>query len=131
MADALLRALGTNADQRITDAQARAYAESVVEQSTLTLDDVDVPWSLESISVPPYQNLKLASGTIRIYTVAKRPDRAGAHILSYENRYRPAKSQWIANILLQPDPGWRYEVTGQQRSDDGRRLTVRYTGAHP
>jgi hypothetical protein len=131
VAGALLRALDTDADQRITDAEARAYAEGVIRQSTLALDDVPVSWSLESVSVPPYQNLALASDTIKIYTVAKRPDAAGPHTLSYENRYEPAKSQWIANIFLQPGPGWRYEVTAQQRSDDGRLLIVRYTGAHP
>jgi hypothetical protein len=131
VAGALLIALDTHADQSITDAQARAYAESVVQQSSLVLDDAAVPWSLESVSVPPYQNLKLASDTIKIYTVAKRPDRAGPHTLRYENRYEPAKSQWIANIFLQPGPDWRYEVTGQRRSDDGALLTVTYTAAPP
>jgi hypothetical protein len=139
VADAVLTVLNpkTNkeadqeADHIITDAQARAYAQSVLQQSTLVLDGVAAPWSLERVSVPPYQNLKLATDTIKIYAVAKRPDRAGALTLRYENRYQPAKSQWIANVFLQPGPDWRYEITGQQHSDDGRLLTVTYTAASP
>jgi hypothetical protein len=131
VAGALLRALDTNLDRCITDTEARAYAESVMKQSTLMLDHVAVPWTLENVSVPPYQHLELGSDTIRIYAVAKHPDRAGAQTLTYENRYEPAKSRWIANIFLQPGAGWRYEVTGQQRSDDSRLLTVTYIGAQP
>jgi hypothetical protein len=123
--------LDTNTDQQIADADARAYAEDVAKQSTLVLDGVATSWTSERVSVPPYQTLKLESGSLKIYAVAKRADRAGAHTLSYQNGYTPAKSQCIANIFLQPGSGWRYEVTGQDRSDDGRLLTVRYVGAHP
>jgi hypothetical protein len=35
----------------------------------------------------------------------------------------------MANVFLQPGEGWQYRVTGQQRSDDGRQLTVHYTAA--
>ena len=48
-------------------------------------------------------------------------------MLAYENRYRPAESRPIANIFLPPASAWRYAVTGQDRSPDGRRLTVRYS----
>ena len=127
VAEALLRALDAHADQYITDAEARDYAESVLRQSTLMLDEMALSWRLEKVRVPPYGTLALAADTIRIYAVARRPDRAGTHRLSYENRYAPAKSQVTANVFLQPGPDWRYEVTGQQRGDDGRHLAVTYT----
>ncbi|MFC4640362.1 hypothetical protein [Deinococcus hohokamensis] len=46
--------------------------------------------------------------------------------LSYQNRYQPVKSQWTANVFLQPGRGWQYQITGQGRSNDGRDLTVQY-----
>ncbi len=126
VAGTLLTSLDANADRRITDAEARAYAGRVLAQSTLALDGVAAPWTLDKVSAPPYQNLQTGNGILKIYAVAKRPERTGAQTLSYQNRYQPAKSQCIANIFLQPAPGWQYQVTNQQRSDDGRQLTVKY-----
>jgi len=127
VAGTLLKSLDANADGRITEAEARAYAGRVLAQSTLALDGVAVPWRLDKVSVPPYENLETGNDILKIYAVAKRPDRTGTHSLSYQNRYQPAKSQWTANVFLQPTAGWQYQVTGQQRSDDGRQFTVKYT----
>jgi hypothetical protein len=127
VAGTVLESLDTNTDQRITDVEARAYAGRVLAQSTLTLDGAAAPWTLDKVSVPPYQNLQTGNDILKIYAVAKRPDRTGPQTLSYQNRYQPAKSQCIANVFLQPAAGWQYQVTGQQRSDDGRQLTVKYT----
>jgi hypothetical protein len=126
---AVLRSLDANTDRRVSDAEARAYAEQVLKQSSLTLDGVSLSWRLERVSVPPYQSLSREGDTLKIYAIAMRAEQAGVHTLSYVNRYQPAKSQCIANIFLQPGAGWRYQVDGQQHSDDGRLLTVRYAGA--
>lgn len=132
VAATVLKSLDTNGDQQITEAEARAYAGLVLAQSTLKLDGTAATWTLDKVSVPPYQNLKLGSDTLKIYAVAKRPDLAGSHTLSYQNRYQPVKSQWIANIFLQPNTLWQYQVDGQQHSNDGRGLTVKYIAKkHP
>jgi hypothetical protein len=131
VADAVLRALDANGDRRITDAEARTYAERVLKQSTVTLDGAPAAWRLDRVNAPSYESLKFATDTFKVYAVAVRPDRPGAHSLAYDNRYQPAKSQCIANIFLQPGSGWRYQVTGQKHSDDGRRLSVSYTIARP
>src|SRR5579872_6470883 len=131
VAAALLRDMDPNRDQRISDAEARAYAAHVLQQSTLMLDGTAAAWRLDKVSVPPYQNVLLATDTLKIYAVAARTERAGAHTLRYDNGYQPAKSQCIANIFLQPGAGWRYQVAGQRHSDDGRQLAVDYTGARP
>jgi hypothetical protein len=81
--------------------------------------------------LPAYQALKLQGDTLKIYAVAARADRAGPHRLSYDNRYRPAASRTIANIFLKSAAGWRYRVVHQQRSNDGRRLSVDYTITRP
>lgn len=131
VAGAVLRSLDARPDRLITDAEARAYAERVLAQSAILLDGVAAAWRLEKVSTPPYDALRLKADTLKIYAVAARPDQVGSHSLSYHNRYRPADSQCIANIFLQPGPGLRYRVTGQTHSDDGRVLTVSYTSARP
>ncbi len=126
VAKTMLSALDHNADKRVTDLEARAYARAVLDQSTFMLDGVAGYWVLHGVTVPPFRSLELGTDTIKIYAVAKRPDRAGARTLTYQNRYAPGKSVWAANVFLQQAVGWHYQVTGQQRSDDGQRLTVRY-----
>jgi hypothetical protein len=127
----LIKALDPNADGKVSAAEARVFAGQVLTQSSLTLNGAALRWTLDEVTVPPLQNLKVGSDTIKIYAVAQRSDRAGAAILTYQNRYQPVKSQWMANIFLQPGAGWQYAVTGQQHSNDGRGLTVKYTAVHP
>jgi hypothetical protein len=129
VAGALLKALDPDNDQRVTAPEARAYAQQVLNQSSLVLDGAPARWRVERVETPDYASLKLQSDTLKIYAVADRPDRPGPHTLGYDNRYQPAKSQCIANVFLQPGGGWRYAVTGQKHSPDGRSLTVAFTGS--
>lgn len=125
-----IQALDPNADGKVTEAEARAYALRVLRQSTLQVNSAAVPWTLDQVEVPPVPALKVG-GVIKIYATARRPDRTGAQTLTYQNRYQPVKSQWMANIFLLPGAGWQYGVTGQQHSNDGRGLTVTYTVTRP
>ena len=122
----VLKALDSNGDKAVSEAEGRAYGEQVVKQSTLTLGGKAAAWRLDRVSVPPYQALMEETATIKVYAIAQRPDRAGAQTLTYGNSYQPAKSQVIANIFLQPGGGWKYRVTGQKHTQDGRGLTVNY-----
>ena len=130
VAATVLKALDANGDQSISEAEAKAFAQRVLEQLSLSLDRKALRWTLDKVTAPPYQNLKLGSDTLKIYAIAKRTDQTGEHTLVYHNRYQPAKSQWTANIFLQP-AAWQYQVLGQQRSSDGKQLTVKYTAARP
>ena len=126
VAGALLQALDADADRTITVAEAQRYARRVLAQSTLMLDDVAVPWTLGEVNAPAYRALQAGGGTISIRAVAKRPDTAGPHVLSYRNDHQPGPSLRVANIFLEPGEGWRYRVVTQQRSDEGAQLTVAY-----
>ncbi|BDP43285.1 hypothetical protein DAETH_32540 (plasmid) [Deinococcus aetherius] len=121
----IIKALDPNGDGKVTAAEARTYAGRVLGQSTLSLNGVAVPWTLEKVEVPPVALLK-EGGVLKIYATARRADRPGAQTLTYQNRYQPVKSQWVANIFLLPGAGWQYGVTGQGHSNDGRQLTVKY-----
>lgn len=130
VAGSFIKALDPNADGKVSAAEARVYARQVLGQSSLRVNSVAVPWTLDQVEVPPVPALKVG-GVIKIYATAKRPDRAGAQTLTYQNRYQPVKSQWMANIFLLPGADWQYAVTGQQHSNDGRQLTVTYTVTRP
>ena len=127
MADTVLKPLDANADGKITDAEANAYARKVLAQSTPKLGGAAVAWTLDRVQVPPYADLKTGNAILKIHAAAKRPESAGAQTLRYHNRYQPARSQCIANVFMQPAAGWQYQVTGQTHSDDGRQLSVKYT----
>ncbi|WP_424952005.1 hypothetical protein [Deinococcus sp.] len=131
VAGTLLGALDANGDGKASDAEGRAYAAKVLARSTLTVGGAAVPWTLDTVTVPPLNILRIGGDTLKIYASAKRPDAVGAQTLSYHNRYQPARSQWIANVFLQPAGGWQYAVTGQQHSADGQQLTVKYTVSRP
>jgi len=122
----VLKSLDPNGDRTVSKAEGRAFGERVLQQSSLTLGGKTTAWRLDRVSVPPYAALVQDTATIKVYAVAPRPDRAGPQILTYANSYQPAKSQWIANIFLQPGGGWTYRVVSQKHTDDGRGLTVNY-----
>ena len=131
VAGSVLGALDANADGQVSAAEERAYAARVLGQSSLTLGGAAAKWTLDTVTVPPLNILKVGGDTLKIYASAKRPDVAGKQTLGYQNRYQPAKSQYIANIFLQPGAGWGYGVSGQTHSRDGRSLTVTYTVSRP
>ena len=131
VAGALLHVLDANADRTIAAAEARGYARRVLRQSTLTLDGVAVSWTLNEVNVPSYQSFETGSGTISIHAVAERPDSPGPHVLSYRNDHHPAASLPMANVFLLPGEGWQYRVVSQQRTDDGREITVSYNVDRP
>ncbi|PYE53836.1 hypothetical protein [Deinococcus yavapaiensis] len=122
---AVVTALDTNKDGVVSHQEARAYGMKVLGRSTLKIDGKTVPWTLGTVEVPSLSTLRLGN-VIKIYATAKRSDAAGTRTLSYQNRYQPAKSSWIANVFLQPASGWQYRVTKQARSNDGRTLAVTY-----
>ncbi|WP_425144947.1 hypothetical protein [Deinococcus sp.] len=125
-----LRTIDANADGQISASEARTFARQVLAQSRVTVGGVDTPWALDQVVTPPYQNLLTGNDVLKIYAVARRPDRAGAGTFTYQNRYQPVKSRWMANVFLLPAAGWQYGVSGQQHSTDGQTLTVTYTAVH-
>jgi hypothetical protein len=131
VASSVLKALDANQDGKVQPQEAQSYARNVLSQSTLKLNGQNTLWTLQSTEIPPLEDLRLGSATLKIYAQAKRTDLAGVHSLSYLNRYTPAKSQWVANVFLQPSDQWVYQVNAQKHSNDGQTLSVQYTVKKP
>ncbi|MDB5441520.1 MAG: hypothetical protein JWM33_3947 [Caulobacteraceae bacterium] len=126
IAAGVLAALDANGDKKISATEARAFALEVLKASSLSLDGKRAVWNVEKVVAPPYSNLLIGADTLKIYATAKRPEVKGPHSFDYRNSFQPAKSQWTANVFLQPAGGWSYQVAGQARTLDGQGLGVRY-----
>jgi hypothetical protein len=125
VAAGIARAVDANGDGRISDAEARAYAEQVLKASSLTIDGVRTSLRLQGVRAPSYASL--AQGDIlHIYAVAGTRMRPGPVTLRYANRYAPVKSQCQASVFLSVGGGWSFAVDHQGHSPDGRQLDVAY-----
>jgi hypothetical protein len=127
----VMGALDGDSDRSITDAEARAFAEMVLERSSLMIDGETLALKVQSVTVPPYDMLEQAGDTLRIFASAGHADTQGKHVLHYVNSYVPARTLRDANVFLQPGGDWVYEVMAQDGSDDGSELTVEYTATAP
>ena len=125
VAGGIARSVDANGDGRISDAEARAYGERVLQASSLTVDGRVLPLRLSGVKAPSYANL--AQGDIlHVYAVASTRMRPGPAALRYANRYAPVKSQCQANVFLSTGGGWSFTVDRQGHSADGRLLDVAY-----
>jgi hypothetical protein len=125
VAAGIARQVDANGDGRISDAEARAFGERVLRDSSLTLDGVKTPLRLRNVRAPSYANL--ARGDIlHVYATASTRMRPGPVSLRYANRYAPVKSQCQANVFLSVGGGWAFAVDRQGHSADGRQLDVAY-----
>jgi hypothetical protein len=126
VAGPLLHAMDGDGNRMVTGAEARIYAGDVLARSSLSLDHVATSLVAGDAEVPPYRRIEPGGTTISIHGTAQRLDSVGAHVLTYRNDHQPGASRRTAHVFLRPGNGWQYRVTGQQRSDDGRQLTVTY-----
>ncbi len=62
--------LDPDADQRITDREARAYGERVLGRLQLRADGQPLQTILSKADVPPYRTIQAGYGTIRLHAQA-------------------------------------------------------------
>lgn len=92
--------LDSDGGQQIADAEGRAYVDSVLRQLMLHLDRQPLVLTVTEIDMPPYLNIQLRYGTIRVFAVATRPaDMTGTHTLDYENKYAPTGAAHQVNAF--------------------------------
>lgn len=128
IADKVLAWIDTNSDGRISDAEARTYAEEMLRSVKLKVDGRLAPVELIKSSFPEWSDVRLGVGVIRLRAVAKIPlTRAGQHVISFLNTHRPTSSVYLVNALVPDDP--RIQL-GQPRRDYGQLgMTLDYTVA--
>jgi hypothetical protein len=116
----------TNRDGEISNAEGDAYARQMLRSVVLSVDGRHVPVTLVEASYPPFRDMSLGVGTIRLRATAKVPvARAGHHQVSFLNTHRPDSSVYLVNALV---PANSRITLGEQKRDTAQHgLTLDYT----
>jgi hypothetical protein len=126
VAETVLSDIDVDANRSISAAEARAYAERVLQAIALDVDGTPLDVELVDSTFPAIDAVLNGDGTARIQAVASMPRLAeGRHHLRYRNAYRSDIGVYLANALV-PD-GDRVTVSAQRRDVDQRDLVIDYT----
>jgi hypothetical protein len=118
--------IDTNRDGQISNAEAEAYARQVLGSVALSVDGRPAPIALVEIRVPPFREMNLGVGTIRVRATANvSATAAGRHQVSYFNMHRSESSVYLVNALVPTDA--RIQIAGQRRDRSQHGLTLDYS----
>ena len=118
--------IDTNRDGQISNAEGEAYARQVLGSVALSVDGRPAPITLVEIRVPPFRDMNLGVGTIRVRATANvSATAAGRHQISYFNTHRSESSVYLVNVLIPADA--RIQIAGQRRDRAQHGLTFDYT----
>jgi len=128
VAPQVLPLLDADGDQQISEAEGRAYVDTVLRDVALRVDGETLALAVTKIDLPPYLNIQAGYGTIRIFTEAALP--AGTvrtHRIAYKNSFAPAGSAYQVNTFV--DKGAVITLGKQNRDSLQQSLTVDYAVA--
>lgn len=114
--DQLLVVIDKDRDGRVSKKEIAAYAQRVLKDIRIGLDEKVLVPSLVDTSFPALQELKEGLGVIRIKaTVPTGELSAGRHAFSLTNAHLPAISVYLVNALVPKDRAIR--ITKQTRDE--------------
>jgi hypothetical protein len=126
LANEVFASIDTNGDGAISDAEGAAYASQVLRSLVLSTEGKPVALTLTESHYPPFRDMTLGLGTIRLRATARMPaGSSGHHQLTFLNKHRPERSVYLVNALVPENP--RVRVTNQQRDPAQYGVTVAYT----
>ena len=121
-----LAVIDTDGDQQITEAEGRAYAESIVGAVALQVDGQPVALSITSVDMPTYLVIQAGYGTIRIFTSgASAAGLTGTHSITYMNTNAPVGVTYQVNTFI--EQGTAITLGTQNRDSIQQGITVDYT----
>ncbi|MBL7255907.1 nickel/cobalt transporter [Paractinoplanes lichenicola] len=124
VAPAALADLDPDGNHQVTTAEARAYADRIVNRLQAHVDDIPRPIALTSVDVPPYRTLQAGYGTVRLHaTIPDAPSTPGPHVLVFRNNHAPPGAAYQVNALLTADA----QVIHQQREAAQQQSRITYT----
>ena len=116
IADQLLVVIDKNRDGRISEEEGAAYAQRVLKDIRLGLDEKSLALSLVDTSFPALHEVKGGLGVIRIKATAPVGQLAvGKHALTLTNAHLPAISVYLVNALVPKDGA--IKITKQTRDE--------------
>lgn len=117
--------IDANRNHEISTVEGEAYARQVLHSVSLSLDGKSIPITLVAARFPPFRDMSLGVGTIRLRATARVPRvEAGDHRISFLNTHRPESSVYLVNALVPANA--RIHIGDQQRDQAQHGLTVAY-----
>jgi hypothetical protein len=114
--DELLVVIDKDRDGRVSEEEGAAYAQRVLKDMRMGLDEKVLALSLVGTSFPTLREVERGLGVIRIKATAPVGQfSAGRHILSLTNAHLPAISVYLVNALVPKDHA--IQITKQTRDE--------------
>jgi hypothetical protein len=118
--------IDTDRDGQVSAAEGEAYAQQVLRSVALKVDGRPATIRLVESSFPPFSDMSLGVGIIRLRAVAKVPSAgAGRHQVSFLNTHQPESSVYLVNALVPQNP--RIQLGEPQRDFAQHGLTLDYS----
>jgi hypothetical protein len=116
VADQVVAAADMDQDGRVSEAEVAAYAQRVLKDIRVGLDEKALTLSLVDASFPALEDVKKGVGVIRIKATASIASLSAAnHTLRLTNAHLPAISVYLVNALAPKDP--TIKITKQTRDE--------------
>ena len=121
-----LAALDTDGDQQISDAEGRAYAETIVRNVALQVDGLAMTLTITKVETPTYLAYQAGYGTMRIFTAAPlAPGLTGTHSIAFANNNAPTGATYQVNTFI--ESGAAITLGKQNRNESQQTIAVDYT----
>jgi len=118
--------IDTDGDGEISEPGGEAYANAVLRDIALEVDNDPQPLTLARGQFPTPLDMGAGMGTIRLQFAAEAPAGVpGEHALSYRNDHEPVNSKYLANAFK--DASSEIGITQQDRDELQHRIQVDYT----
>jgi len=116
VADQVLAIVDKDHDGRVSEKEVTGYAQRVLKDIQIKLDEKVLVPRLVDASFPALQDVKKGLGVIRFKATAPVESlAAGGHSLSLTNAHLPAISVYLVNALVPKDPA--IKITNQTRDE--------------
>jgi hypothetical protein len=125
VADQIVSDIDRDGDRSFSTGEQQAFATRVLVNLDLMHDGHPVQLAGAVTTFPDVDAVRRGEGTIHLRSTAALPAQTeGQHRVSFQNRYRPDISVYLANALV-PESS-RIAVTAQRRDTTQRDLTIDY-----
>ncbi len=125
VAPAIIRAIDTNHDGSLSDAEQQAYAQSVLRDLVLSADGKALKLNLVSVEFPAVEQIEQGIGEIHVNFSAELLANAAVRHLVFENHHQPAKSVYLVNTLVPSDRN--IQITAQSRNENQSTYRLDFT----
>lgn len=125
IAPAFAKSLDLDGDGALGSDEVATHLALLTSSFTLAIDGVPTAMTLVSNGYAPLELIAAGGGSIQVHFTAPSPG-GGAHSVRFDNRYDPGRST-VQSSAIVPNDG-SATVGAIRRSDDGRSITVAFTG---